>query len=267
MISSLVISHPPASLRIPFLASCTLHLLAMVLFLHVVKFPIPKPPTKIIWVEAPKIIPQEIPIPMKEVPREVLKSLPSPKVKTVTKTLSAPPEIPKPRPQFKPLLPSPKLKSSRPLKNAETLAALLPSRSPPSEPAPIAAPKEVEPEQEYVPQEAPPEPSMVSRSDPEYIQYQMRVRLRILREWVLPPATLEGGMPRKAKIVVRINAQGQIISREWESSSDHSAFDTSCERAIARSSPLPIPPDRLKWEASKEGLLVEFDSSLKGRAL
>lgn len=103
----------------------------------------------------------------------------------------------------------------------------------------------------------------VPATDAEYIAYQAEVRHKIIQEWIVPLAYLEGTRPPRAKIVVQINQQGEVTYQEWQEHSGNAAFDTSCLRAVQRASPLPLPPERLKWEATNEGFLVEFDPSLK----
>lgn len=101
----------------------------------------------------------------------------------------------------------------------------------------------------------------VPPSDPEYIGYQAKVRAKIMEEWILPPIYLEG---LKARIAVMMNDHGEVTATEWDEKSGNESFDSSCLRAVQRASPLPMPPERLKWEAYNEGFLVEFDRTLKG---
>lgn len=108
------------------------------------------------------------------------------------------------------------------------------------------------------------EPIRVPPNDPEYVLYQAKVRHKILNEWVLPLAYVEVEQPPTARVVVLIDETGKITSQKWESSSGNPAFDASCQRAVQRASPLPVPPERLKWEAFNEGFLIEFDPGLKG---
>lgn len=108
------------------------------------------------------------------------------------------------------------------------------------------------------------EPIRVPPNDPEYVLYQAKVRYKILNEWVLPLAYVEVEQPPTARVLVLIDETGRITSQKWERPSGNPAFDASCQRAVQRASPLPIPPERLKWEAFNEGFLIEFDPGLKG---
>jgi TonB family protein len=108
-------------------------------------------------------------------------------------------------------------------------------------------------------------PLRVSIDDPEYVKYQAMVRSRIIAEWIIPARyseMAEGARP-KARIVVMINEDGEVLSTEWERRSGNASFDASCIRAVQRASPFEVPAERLKWEAYNEGFLVEFDPRLK----
>ena len=101
------------------------------------------------------------------------------------------------------------------------------------------------------------EPVAIPPNDPEYLAYQATVQAKIMREWITPYSE------PTAQLIIFINQNGAIVSTEWERKSENPSFDASCLRAIQRASPLPIPPDRIKWEAFREGFLIDFDQRLK----
>ncbi len=108
------------------------------------------------------------------------------------------------------------------------------------------------------------EPLRVPPEDPEYIEYQAKVRSSIIQEWVLPSRYVEEGAPtRKCLLEVLINEDGYIFSTKWNERSGDNTFDSSALRAIKKASPFPKPPERLAWEAYNEGFLIEFDPRLK----
>lgn len=98
----------------------------------------------------------------------------------------------------------------------------------------------------------------VPPNDPEYVLYQMKIRQRIMNQWIVPLKFTEEAMGLVCRIVVHINDQGDVVQKEWERRSGNDAYDLSAMRAIERASPLDIPPDRLKFEVLNEGFAVEF---------
>lgn len=109
------------------------------------------------------------------------------------------------------------------------------------------------------------QPLRVPIDDPEYVKYQAMIRAKIIQEWIVPAkySELPEGQRPKARLIVMINVDGEVISTQWESHSNDAAFDASCVRAIQRASPFEMPPDRMKDEAYNEGFTVEFDPRLK----
>ncbi|MFO1463536.1 MAG: energy transducer TonB [bacterium] len=106
---------------------------------------------------------------------------------------------------------------------------------------------------------------VVGAADPGYAQYQSSVRSKIIREWVRASSTPDGEQAIRARIQVRINASGQVISKNVVRSSGNESFDLSALRAIERASPLPPPPEGIKEEALSEGFVVDFSSRMLGR--
>ncbi|MDX1386625.1 MAG: cell envelope integrity protein TolA [bacterium] len=103
----------------------------------------------------------------------------------------------------------------------------------------------------------------VQARDPGFAQYQSKVRSKIIRNWV---KTHTGGESRRlsARIRVRINASGAVISKTFSKRSGDPAFDASAMRAVERASPLPAPPPGVKAEALREGFVVHFRARFAG---
>jgi colicin import membrane protein len=104
----------------------------------------------------------------------------------------------------------------------------------------------------------------VSPRDPGFASYQGQVRSKIVREWIRTTAGGESE-PLRARILVRINASGNVISRSLAKSSGDASFDNSALRAVDRASPLPPPPPGIQAEALTEGFVVDFSSRMLGR--
>jgi len=105
----------------------------------------------------------------------------------------------------------------------------------------------------------------VGAADPGYAQYQSSVRSKIIREWIRASSTPDGEQAIRTRIQVRINASGEVISKNVVRGSGNESFDLSALRAIERASPLPPPPEAIKSEALSEGFVVDFSSRMLGR--
>lgn len=209
-----------------------------------------EPRINVVWMELPKGTSEEIDLKIKEA-----KDLPQTTIREQKEWLKKPEEVKKEKSIQQAVKPKPKKKTDV----EKALEALAKRKPAPPEAA------QVKEKGEGFKYGTGTEPLHVPPTDPEYLAYQAKVRYKIIQEWIVPPAYLEGGSPPKGRLVVYISENGEITSTGWDSRSNNAAFDSSCERAVTRSSPLPIPPERLKWEAYNEGFLVEFDPSLKGR--
>ncbi len=101
----------------------------------------------------------------------------------------------------------------------------------------------------------------VNAADPELARYQSSVRSKIIREWVRTTTGVEGETLR-VRMVVRINASGNVISSSFAKRSGNPRFDMSAQRAVERASPLPPPPALVMAEALQEGFVVDFSSRM-----
>jgi len=234
-----------------FLLSLVLHFLFFGATLFLTKIPFLEPKTKIIWTTLPKGV---SPLPdtkikeAKTLPETTIKEQKEARKEAIKKKTKKPLVTPKQKAKAKP----------KPKKKTEVEKAL------------AALDKKIEAEAAQVKESGEgyefgtgTQSNRIPLSDPEYIVYQTKVRHKIMGEWILPLSYLEVENPPHATLIVRVNKTGEIIASYWKSKSDNTAFDTSCLRAIQRSSPLPIPPQRLEWEVLREGFEVEFDSTLK----
>lgn len=249
--------------------SIVAHSLLFVTFSLTSTFKVLKPKTRILWVEIPRGASEKLDIKIKEskgLPKTTIKEQKeAAKLQTdeeAKQKKEKPPVVREQKKKLRPIQPEPrpKMRQVKPKQKADWEKAL--AKLEKVKPAvPEAA--QVKDKGEGFKYGTGTNPLKVPPSDPEYIEYQAKIRHRIIQEWILPLAYLEGGNPPRATIVVYINRQGNITSQEWEYRSGNGAFDSSCARAVQRASPLPIPPEKLEWEAYNEGFLVEFDPSLK----
>lgn len=105
----------------------------------------------------------------------------------------------------------------------------------------------------------------VDAADPQIARYQGQVRSKIIREWIRTNSGTEGD-PLRSRVVVRINASGNVISTSFAKRSGDASFDMSAVRAIERASPLPPPPEVVMGEALNEGFVIDFSSRMLGRS-
>lgn len=250
--------------------SLLLHAAIFSLILWMPHFAFKKKDVKVVWVVIPRGASEELDIKIKEsedLPKTTIQEQKKlvqeeeKKEEPKEKPLVQPKVEEKPKPALRPIQPEPKPPPKKLVKKVadwqKALAALEKKKVAPPEAA------QTKEKGEGFKYGTGSEPLRVPPSDPEYVAYQAKVRYKIIQEWVLPLSYLEGSAPPKAMIAVFINQEGVITSQEWENRSGNTAFDSSCARAVQRASPLPIPPERLGWEAYNEGFLIEFDPTLK----
>lgn len=103
-----------------------------------------------------------------------------------------------------------------------------------------------------------------SSIDPALVMYYNIIKRKINNEWVVSKSEFSGTLV--TRIVVLIDARGNIIRTAFKKPSGNGSFDDSAMRAIKRSAPFPVPPDSIKQEAVSEGFLIEFNpNSVTGR--
>ena len=95
------------------------------------------------------------------------------------------------------------------------------------------------------------QPLSVPIDDPEYVKYQAMIRAKIIQEWIVQMkyGELSETVRPKARLIVMINEDGEVVSTQWDHHSGDTSFDASCVRAIQRASPFDIPTEKLRWEA------------------
>jgi TonB family protein len=98
-----------------------------------------------------------------------------------------------------------------------------------------------------------------SNVDPEWIQYYNTIKRKINSQWVIAKGDVSGALV--AKIVVMIDANGNVMRSRFEAPSGDGSFDESAIRAINKAAPFPTPPAGLRAEVLTEGFLFEFNPS------
>jgi colicin import membrane protein len=93
--------------------------------------------------------------------------------------------------------------------------------------------------------------------DPALLAYYNTIKRKINREWTVSKSEFTGSLV--AKIIVMIDANGNILRSKFKKASGDGSFDASAMRAIRRTAPFPIPPNSIRKEALTEGFLIEFN--------
>lgn len=96
-----------------------------------------------------------------------------------------------------------------------------------------------------------------TRTNPELVQYFSALKRKISKEWNFSKGDFKGQLV--TKILVMIDARGNIISSRYKKKSGDGSFDSSAMRALRQSAPFPVPPSAIKREALTEGFLIEFN--------
>lgn len=232
--SALTLRHEPGMGR-SFAMSLLMHVvLAAVLFLGVrwqshapetvtvdlVDSPPPPPPAPV--VEAPK----PVPVPKVEPPPP-----PPPKVAKLEIVIPEKPK-PKPKPEVKPK-PAPKHDPELKKRMAEQLAMeqkALDQQRAERELRELLARKEAEAAR-----------AAASARQKALNEYIARIQAKVKGNWILP-RDIQGN-PEAIFLVVQLPT-GEVLSTRLVKSSGNPAYDTAVERAILKSSPLPLPADR-----------------------
>lgn len=105
--------------------------------------------------------------------------------------------------------------------------------------------------------------------DMEFINNQLalyafnKLKPIINKNWVYPNLELIRKKPDlEAKIRIRVDTTGNILSLEIFGTSGYVHFDESCITAIKRSVPLPEPPKILENYIGKRGIIITFPGKL-----
>lgn len=86
--------------------------------------------------------------------------------------------------------------------------------------------------------------------------YLSQVDHSIKEMWALPQWLLN--KPLKAQVLVKITADGKVISTKVISSSANSSYDDYCLKAINGAAPFPKVPEKLSEKFSVDGIVVGF---------
>lgn len=84
-------------------------------------------------------------------------------------------------------------------------------------------------------------------------EYKARINAKIKRGLVMPPDVNRNA---RAEFVVTLLPGGRVLKVELKKSSGNALYDTAVERAILKSTPLPLPPDVELFERFRELKLV-----------
>jgi TonB family protein len=82
------------------------------------------------------------------------------------------------------------------------------------------------------------------------------VRDSVRSQWVLPMLLARQSL--SARMLIFINARGQVIGMKWISPSGDARFDDAVKNAIQASNPLPAPPKDLASGFARSGIVLAF---------
>lgn len=90
----------------------------------------------------------------------------------------------------------------------------------------------------------------------EFDRYFDQMENHLRNNWNIPQWLADGQL--KAQALVALDENGLVIRKQLVKSSGNSIFDTHVLEAIDRSSPFPVPPDRLRGVLSARGVVFNF---------
>jgi TonB family protein len=159
-----------------------------------------------------------------EKPKPVPKPKPKPEVKAK----------PKPKPEPKPAKPEPKAAPEPPQQSYSDVLAELRAEEASVSPAPAAGAGAAA--------SARGPGVLVS---PEVMAWMRRAKVHVTRAWVLAPGFRDQAL--QTEVTVRLGADGKVLTTRITRRSGNPWFDESVERALAKASPLPAPPEAREW--------------------
>lgn len=92
--------------------------------------------------------------------------------------------------------------------------------------------------------------------------YLKDVHAVLMEHWTLPSSYTSGGKRPSATVEILINDSGKITSYKLMRKSGDASFDEACEKAIAETKKLPVPPTILQLGVLKEGFRFVFSPGL-----
>lgn len=87
-------------------------------------------------------------------------------------------------------------------------------------------------------------------------EYLALLDQRIKQNWALPQWLIN--KPLKARILVKINEAGQLLSLSALSTSGNTSYDQYCMSAIEKAAPFPTVPEKLSEKFRVDGIVVGF---------
>lgn len=90
----------------------------------------------------------------------------------------------------------------------------------------------------------------------DYDEYGGALDRHIKPYWQLPEWIARKGY--RAQAIVRVDARGQLISRQLIRSSGNPEFDQNALETIDRASPMPAPPEKLAAVVGTQGIVIDF---------
>lgn len=90
----------------------------------------------------------------------------------------------------------------------------------------------------------------------QHDSYIAQVERHIKNNWALPQWLANKKL--RAQVRVKVDSNGMVISKELVRSSGNSSFDDVAVETIEKSSPVPVPPEKLARLLANEGILFGF---------
>ncbi len=90
----------------------------------------------------------------------------------------------------------------------------------------------------------------------QHDSYIAQVERHIKNNWALPQWLANKKL--RAQVRVKIDSRGMILSKDLVRPSGNSSFDDVALETIEKSSPVPVPPDKLARVLANEGILFGF---------
>ena len=90
----------------------------------------------------------------------------------------------------------------------------------------------------------------------EYDRYFDELEGKIRAQWSIPQWLADGDF--RAQVLILVDERGYVTKKIFRKTSGNDIFDSKVLEAIDASSPLPVPPARLKGVLSTSGIVLNF---------
>ena len=87
-------------------------------------------------------------------------------------------------------------------------------------------------------------------------QYLQLLDYNIKQVWTLPQWLMNKNL--KARVLVKFNTQGQVLSTQIIQSSGNQTYDNYCLQAVNKAAPFPKVPEKFSEKFSVDGLVIGF---------